>query len=96
MAAEKAAVRQFGRKSQSPEGPMAKQVRISGVVQVHEVKGNLSTAGYSACSSATQQPAEVRSPYVQRGSGARVRGVYGCMVFTGACAVFTGARCSIT
>jgi len=77
--------------------------RISGVVQVHEVKGNLSTAGYSACSSAAQQRAEVRSPF-------SVVRAHGCMVCTDArcsqvhaqcsrvhgvhlCMVFTGAQC---
>ena len=67
--------------------------RISGVVQVHEVKGNLSTAGlqrvFERCTAAGRGPFPV-----QRGSGARMRGVYGCTVFTGACTVFTGARCS--
>ena len=75
----------------------------SGVVQVHEVKGNLSTAGYSACSSAAQQRAEVRSPF-------RVVRAHGCAVCTDArclqvhaqcsrvhgvhlCMVFTGAQC---
>ena len=65
----------------------------SGVVQVHEVKGNLSTAGlqrvFERCTAAGRGPFPV-----QRGSGARMRGVYGCTVFTGACTVFTGARCS--
>ena len=65
----------------------------SGVVQVHEVKGNLSTAGlqrvFERCTAASRGPFPV-----QRGSGARMRGVYGCTVFTGACTVFTGARCS--
>ena len=75
----------------------------SGVVQVHEVKGNLSTAGYSACSSAAQQRAEVRSPF-------SVVRAHGCAVCTDArcsqvhaqcsrvhgvhlCMVFTGAQC---
>ena len=64
-----------------------------GIVQVHEVKGNLSTAGlqrvFERCTSASRGPFPV-----QCGSGARVRSVYRCTVFTGACTVFTGVQCS--